>query len=117
MSKVPKSIRIAGHDVVVELVEHGESFERNQHGRWSSALMKMTIDAGLSPPSRVVDVLLHEILHAIWWAYVIHDRDKEERIAAMLSTALTQVLRDNPQLLAFIADSFGCCGSVQGDEK
>lgn len=54
---------------------------------------------------KLLDTLLHEILHGIWWAYGIHDNDGEERTVGTLSTALTQIFRDNPDLLRFIHES------------
>lgn len=46
--------------------------------------------------------MLHEILHAIYWVYGVEDEDKEERLVGMMASALTQVWRDNPQVVTWL---------------
>lgn len=62
------------------------------------------LDGGMNP-IKAVDTLLHEINHAIYWAYGINDDDKEERVVGTFATAWTQVFRDNPRLLQYITES------------
>lgn len=50
----------------------------------------------------MVDTVLHEVTHAIYWAYVIEDKDEEERIVTTMARAWTQVWRDNPDLLGWL---------------
>ena len=45
---------------------------------------------------------MHEINHAIFWAYCIQNEDKEERVVSTMATAWTQIFRDNPKILRFI---------------
>ena len=55
--------------------------------------------------SHVLDTLLHEISHAVWWSMDLADSDKEEPIVRRMSTGWTQVFVDNPELVKFINSS------------
>lgn len=55
--------------------------------------------------SKLVDTLLHEITHAIWWAYGLEDDDKEERIVRTMGAAWAQIWRDNPHLLGWLNEA------------
>ncbi|NDC55599.1 MAG: hypothetical protein EBZ69_02125 [Alphaproteobacteria bacterium] len=49
------------------------------------------------------DTLLHEVLHAVFYASgLFREVDNEERVVAGVSTWLLMVLRDNPQLAKFL---------------
>jgi hypothetical protein len=69
--------------------------------------MEHTIRIRPDVPSRwvIVDTVLHEINHAIFWAYLLRDNDDEERTVATIATGWTQVFRDNPALLAWIGSA------------
>ena len=53
----------------------------------------------------ILDTLLHEISHAIWWAMDLKDEDKEEEIVRRMSTGWSMVYVDNPRLLEYIEES------------
>lgn len=74
-------------------------------GECSTSEQLIRIADNLSP-TRLRDILLHEILHAIWWAYRLADEDKEERTVTTLATGLAQVLRDNPKLREFLSEKW-----------
>ena len=48
---------------------------------------------------RHAEVLLHEIIHAVFHAYNIRTEDGEERVTTSLANGLTQVFVDNPDLM------------------
>jgi hypothetical protein len=50
----------------------------------------------------VADTLFHEILHAVWFVWDIHDRDAEERTIRSASTGMMAVWRDNPGVFRWI---------------
>jgi hypothetical protein len=51
-----------------------------------------------------VDTLLHEVFHAIWAIGQLKDKgQEEERAVAVMATYMTQVIRDNPHLMRWIA--------------
>ncbi len=100
---LPSKIKVACFDVKVEEFNPGAPASRMLHGEFSSIEMMIRIDTS-TDKIKVVDTLMHEICHAICWAYGIEDEDKEERVVGTMATGLTQVYRDNPELLTFMQD-------------
>jgi hypothetical protein len=72
------------------------------HGQCDSTkgIISVCVD---DEPLRVLDTLLHEILHAIWAEYGLGENEPEERAVSVLATGFTQVMHDNPQLQREIA--------------
>lgn len=55
------------------------------------------------PPAMQADTLLHEVLHAIHSVLVLRkDRQSAEEWIGVTATLLLGVLRDNPDLVAFV---------------
>lgn len=102
---LPKSIRVAAFDITVEEMDSKAATSKARYGEFSSLELKIRIEE--SGNIKTVDTLIHEINHAIYWAYNIEDGDKEERIVSIMATAWTQVYRDNPYLVRFIANRLG----------
>jgi hypothetical protein len=50
------------------------------------------------------NILLHEIFHAAWEEAALLEDDGEERIVTVLANAMTQVIRDNPEVFDWIAE-------------
>jgi hypothetical protein len=63
------------------------------------------IQRHMATPQKAVDTFMHEVLHALYWAYGIRDEDKEERTVGAMSTALMTCYRDNPWLLDWIREA------------
>lgn len=101
---LPKKIVIAGFDITFEPLTHYEANEKHSWGEFAANQQKIRIDETIPTPYKLIDTLLHEIGHAIYWAYGIYDDDKEERIVSTFATAWMQVYRDNPWLLDYIGD-------------
>lgn len=104
MVPLPTSIRVAAYDVKITAWTGDEGTIRQRFGEWSGLSQEIRLDVTRDPVKQV-DTLLHELNHAIYWAYGIEDEDNEERLCAILSTAYTQVFRDNPQVLHFIKEN------------
>ena len=56
------------------------------------------------PNDAIADTLIHEVLHAICHNYIpdVDDSD-EEKVVTQIAHGLTQVIRDNPQLMKEVA--------------
>lgn len=54
------------------------------------------------PMVKAGNTMLHEVMHACWYVASLEDDDKQERIVNTLANQLTQVWRDNPELVAWI---------------
>lgn len=98
-----KSLRVAAFDVRIRVYDRLAAIGDQRYGSFSGVEQLITVDLAVRP-QKVLDTLLHEISHAIFWAYGIEDADKEERIVSALGTAWAQVYRDNPGLLPWISD-------------
>lgn len=100
---LPSSIRVAAFDVKVIDWDHLAAATHNKFGEWSCVECAIRIDSTVNP-MKVLDTLLHEINHAIYWSYGMMDDDKEERIVGTMATAWAQIYRDNPHLTKWIAN-------------
>ena len=99
--KLPKSVRVAAFDIeILEWHTHSAN-ARSRFGEFSCVEQLIRIDESMNDIQRL-NSLLHEINHAIFWAYDMHDEDKEERLVSNFATAWAQIFRDNSDVLTFI---------------
>lgn len=101
--RLPKRLRVAAYDFKIELLTHHQSTARRAFGECSINEQLISIQEEMPNLAKLVDTVLHEAGHAIYWAYGIDDADKEERIVGAMGTAWTQVWRDNPDLLDWLS--------------
>lgn len=102
VERLPKNIRVGAFDVAIDKWDASQSASSQRYGEFSSIEQRVSIQLDMSTRHKAVDTFLHEITHAIFWAYGIEDEDKEERITGVLSTGWTAFYRDNPWLLDWI---------------
>ena len=98
---LPSKVRIACFDVKVEDWNYISANANHAFGEFSVNEQLIRIDTTINR-MLIVDSFIHEINHAIYWAYGIDDKDEEERIVSTMATGWTQVYRDNPEVLEFI---------------
>jgi len=104
--KLPESVKIGPHTLPIsETLETSGGF-----GEFHADPPSIEIRKG-GEHSQRADVLLHEILHAIWLdsqvgiLMQIEDlTDREESMVRVLATQLTAVLRENPKVAKFITE-------------
>lgn len=99
---LPSSIRIGAYDVEIVVEDRNWSDAHAAIGHFSGAQQRMTIVQSSASSQASAETVIHEIMHAVWWAYGLEDADPQERTVTLLSAGLTQVWRDNPQLMAWI---------------
>lgn len=97
---LPRGLRIGPLDVGVSFREFDDGETWGDFHFGSLSIRLATSQPGLS---FAADTLLHEINHAIFKIYVLERGDSEERIASVMATAWTQVLRSNPKLISWLA--------------
>lgn len=51
----------------------------------------------------VIDTMLHEILHAVQYHYILKEQPDDETLVVLLTTALTQLIKDNPKLVELLS--------------
>ena len=101
--KLPEKIKVACFDIKVENWNPVSASSNRKYGEFSSMEMVIRVDTSVDR-IKVVDTLMHEICHAVFWVYGIHDEDDEERTVGTISTGLIQVYKDNPDVLIFMQE-------------
>ena len=104
MAELPKSIRVGYRDYTVEEWPANLASVSNRWGECDRRNLGIRIQQDLLPAMRA-EVLLHEVIHAAYEMGALDEKDGEERIACVLGNQLTQVWRDNPELIAFMSES------------
>lgn len=103
LASLPATIRVGPFDWKLVRLDATTGADRRIYGECSSMSMEIRLSE-LSPSTqKAVDTMLHEIGHAIFWAYGLESSDSEERLVSTMGTAWTQVFQDNPWLLLWIA--------------
>lgn len=103
-AKLPASVRVAAFDFTIETWHPMGAAANRRYGEFSSMEGVIRVDPQAGRV-KTLHTLIHEILHACYWAYTIDEKDDEERTVSLMATALVQVLRDNPDLLRFVTES------------
>ena len=98
--KPPKKIRVGPHDV--SIIPMPEEHEATHHGAWKHDLMVIWLARSFPHKSLAVDTLLHELTHCVIDMFDLALDQGEEKFIGPFATAMTQVLRDNPKLVAWI---------------
>lgn len=111
--ELPKLIKVAGFDIKIVEWERLAASAAHRFGEWSDVESIIRIDTSVEK-SNVIDTVLHELNHVIFWAYNLEEKDSEERICATLATAYLQVWRDNPKLYDWIAISISELNKTRG---
>lgn len=100
-----KSLRISAYDVVVEQCKHLEELDRYGDFKEDYGNYRIRIPPAKTNKIAIADTLIHETLHAIIRIYNIETEDTdEEKLVTCLGTALTQVIRDTPELLPYLIE-------------
>lgn len=102
---LPDYIRIAGFDINLEKWTHQQAAGANRYGEFSSLEQTIRVQIDMPSPYKAVDTVLHEICHAMFWAYGIVDDDKEERVVSALGSGWMAVHRDNPWLAKWLNEA------------
>lgn len=77
------------------------------NGQCDRRRLRIALRPGMAPDREAITVV-HEVLHAITEMVGLTDRfdaDQEEDIVSRLAPALLDVLRRNPQLVAYLAEA------------
>ncbi len=109
---LPSSIRVGCADVTVIVWTALGAAGARRWGEWSAIEQVIRIQENMPSGPRAVEAVLHEVLHAIWWAYSMpEEKLAEEQTVSILGAAMTALWRDNPALLAWVARWSSAVGS------
>lgn len=103
---LPASLRIGPYDwKVIPWTALGAGSERS-YGQCCSLQLEIRVAEEIASPQKAMNTTIHEINHALYFAYRADDEDMEERVVETFATAWTQIYRDNPALLTWFQR---CC--------
>ncbi len=106
INRLPSSLKIGAFDYSVVTMTESEGAGRRVFGEFRP--MESEIAICLNSPSlpKLVDTVMHEVLHAVWWHAAL-DRPNEEEGVLHVARTLTMVFRDNPELLRWLQEALG----------
>jgi hypothetical protein len=98
--KPPATVVVGPHTYDVNLVD---SISDTLIGDTDCVTLTIRVQAGM-PESVTAEVVLHELLHAVWDLTPLRDFDHavEESVVSALAPPLLDVLRRNPKLVALL---------------
>ena len=100
MIDIPKQVKIGPYWFKIKALNTVED-KIEYFGECNTTTQTITIETN-QQPMIVLDSLIHEINHAIWWLFQLEDTDVEEKIVSVMATGWTMVYGDNPELLRWI---------------
>ena len=68
------------------------------------------------PADHQAETLIHEAIHAAWYAYGLPPKATEEQVAQHIGAALAQIIRDNPTFIGKIVGAHQGDPVVKGDK-
>lgn len=92
----PKRLKIGRkyYSVLYQYLPH-------DYGRMNPNKNTIRVDE-TQPPYLEAEILIHEVLHAIWASRGLTPRITEEKAVTALATGLAEVFRDNHGLMAYL---------------
>jgi hypothetical protein len=99
---LPSTIRVGAYDFRIEKWSPHAASANRRWGEVSSVEQTIRIQRDMPTRYKAVDTVIHEIMHALYWAVGVDDEDTEERIVSLLSTATASLYRDNSWLIDWI---------------
>lgn len=102
MSERPSKVKIGPYDMTVGPLDPTAAHQ--DFGQFCAITQTIRTLDTFSSPQLEAETTLHEILHAIWWAYQAKAKDGEERIVSCLGVGLAQFIRDNPAFTDWLRD-------------
>lgn len=103
LAKVP-TVKVGAHTIKIDVVPRPEGADPKLMGeafydKQQVALYKESV--AVAPPSMVLELLIHELLHHMFWSRpgLIKTQRQEELVVDALAKSLTELLLHNPHLL------------------
>ena len=99
-----QTLRLPSADIRFGIIPEAEADALEIWGQFSPYKHMIRLQESFSDKYKFLEVLLHEITHAIFYAYKIYSEDNEERTCLIMGVAWVQVFRDNPWLVGLIQE-------------
>ena len=68
MAKLPKKVKVAAFDMVVEPMSAAQVHATGIVGDFNHLIGRIRVEGEAADSIQQLDTLLHEVGHAIWWA-------------------------------------------------
>lgn len=102
---MPSSVRIGCFEHAISDMDPMKSVSMNRIGEYDTLHLSIEILRQM-PKQRLAETLMHEIFHGLWHVTGLRNDsngpDEEEHAVTVLSMAMTQLIRDNPVLIAWM---------------
>lgn len=104
--EMPRSVRVGPWDWAVNDMSQADCIRSGWIGSCYTAHLEIEVYPKL-PTQKRAEVLLHEVLHACFEVANLkqHDTLTEEKVVNGLGMTLLSVIRDNPDLIAFLTQA------------
>ena len=101
MTALPTVVRVGYRDYAIIEWDRKDAASSDRYGECdkANAIIRVSTDYGAL---KAANTLLHEVLHACFDVAAIEGDDPEERTVTSLANVLAQVIRDNPDLVAYL---------------
>ncbi len=102
---LPNTLKLGGFRFKIDVVKDLKSSDKACHGTMDWNGQKICLDQDMPTKEFVANVLIHEIMHALWQCYDLPPK-QEESCVFRLSNGLSAVLKDNPELFDYIMKAY-----------
>jgi hypothetical protein len=102
IERLPPTMRVGAYDFRLIPVRGNVASSSGDRGAMSSQCQEIRFKEDLPTRYEAVEVVLHELMHALWWVSDLEDKPEEEHAVAMFGMNLMGVFRDNPWLIHWI---------------
>lgn len=102
IARLPDRIRVGAYEFYIERFSHAAAAAARRYGECSGVEQRISIQEWMPSRYKAVDTVMHEISHALFWAYGVLDADDEERTVGLTASGWMALYRDNPWLLDWL---------------
>ena len=105
---LPKSVLLGHNEIQLKTIESGVALDMgDQQGSYSYRTNTIYLDEEQLQGASGVDLVLHEIGHAIAYQYRISEVKDEEHTVNSMAAGYTEIFKRNPLLLKWINQELG----------
>lgn len=97
---LPPAIRVGPHDI--RFARLGGADAKKNYGTFVPAEQEIQLQQEYVSGSMAAETVLHELMHAIFAVATVQTKQGEEHIVSVVATYLAQIIRDNPDFVAWL---------------
>lgn len=97
---LPPAIGVGPHDI--RFATLGTAEARKSYGTFVPAEQEIQLQREYTSGSMATETVLHEVIHAIFAVATVQVKQGEEHIVSVVATYLAQIIRDNPDFVAWL---------------